>query len=106
MERCPNCSARWDGGANCRRCDMELEGLVAVEKAAERSLARGIGYLAATEPRAARRELARALDLQRTPLAELLLDFARWLEQEPVDSDHATQQPLQPSDEQLPAPLK
>ena len=75
MERCPNCRARWDGGAVCRRCGMELEGLVAVEESAEQAVARAIAYLAAEEHAAAQRELSRALSLHRSPLAERLLAF-------------------------------
>jgi len=99
MERCPNCSARWDGGSACRRCDMALEDLIAVEQAAERSLANGIAHLAIADVHAASRDLARALGLQRTPFAEQLLGFVRRLEQEPADSDHVIQQLSPPSDE-------
>jgi hypothetical protein len=80
MERCPNCRARCDGGANCRRCGMELVGLIAVEGAAERAVALGIAHLAAEEHEAARRELSRALSLHRTPLGERLLAFSARLE--------------------------
>ncbi len=92
MERCPNCSARWDGGVTCRRCEMELDRLLAAERAAERSLVHGIAHLAGGDPEAARVDLGHSLRLQRTPLAELLLRFARRREQDPADSDHAIQQ--------------
>ena len=80
MERCPSCRARCDGNETCRRCGMDLATLIAVERAAERLTLQGAAYLAADDPVAAGRDLTRALGLCRTPLAELLLGFARKLE--------------------------
>lgn len=96
MERCPNCSARWDGGVTCRRCEMELVRLLAAERAAECSLVQGIAHLAGGDPEAARLDLSKSLRLQRTPLAELLLGFTRKREQDPADSDHVIQQSADP----------
>ena len=80
MERCPNCRARWDGSTSCRRCGMDLDLLIAAERAAEHLVARGIAHLAVADPAHARRELTLALALHRTDFAELLLDFADWRE--------------------------
>ena len=83
MERCPNCAARWDGRVTCRRCGMELAGLIRVEQAAESRIARAIAHLEAADPESAHLELNRTLALHRTPFAEHLLGFARWLAREP-----------------------
>ncbi len=77
MDRCPNCAARWDGQAACRRCGMELAGLSEVEQAAESRVAQAIAQLAAANPEAASRSLTQALALRRTPLAEHLLGFVQ-----------------------------
>lgn len=82
MERCPSCRARWDGNTSCRRCGMDLAALLAVERAAEQYTLRGVTQLAAGDPVAARQHLSRALGLHRTPIAALLLGFARTLEAE------------------------
>ena len=79
MERCPNCAARWDGGVICRRCGMELAGLIRVEQAAESLIARAIAHLESADPEAASADLIQALALRRTPLAQHLLCFAQWL---------------------------
>lgn len=77
MERCPNCGARWDGGARCRRCGMELTPLAAVERAAE-GLTRGaVARLAGGDAVGALAALARARALRRDPLVDLLLGLAR-----------------------------
>ena len=80
MEYCPNCRARSEGAASCRRCGMDLGRLIAVEEAAERLTAQGVAHLAAADPRAALRDLGQALGLRHEPFAELLLRFARRLD--------------------------
>lgn len=82
MERCPNCRARRDDGATCRRCGMDLSRLIEVEQAAERLTAQSISRLVLGDPARARGDLIRALRLYRAPLAELLVGFARKLEEE------------------------
>ena len=82
MERCPNCRARRDDGATCRRCGMDLSRLIEVEQAAERLTAQSISRLALGDSARARGDLTRALRLHRAPLAELLVGFARKLEEE------------------------
>ncbi len=77
MERCPNCRARGQDTATCRRCGMDLAKLIAVEQAAERLTALGVVQLAAGDPVAASGDLTRALGLYRTPFARLLLGFAQ-----------------------------
>jgi len=79
MERCPNCRARREEGSTCRRCGLELDKLLQVEAAAERSTLRGIEHLAGGHPKAATADLAAAQDLRRTPFAGLLLCFASLL---------------------------
>lgn len=76
MERCPNCRARGDGNATCRRCGMDLAKLIEVEQAADRLTALGVACLSAGDPAAARRDLTQALGLHRTRLTELVLGFA------------------------------
>lgn len=75
MERCPNCRARTDGSATCRRCGMHLGLLEATEQAAEHWLRRGIEHLAAGAPKAAAQALARSLALRQDPLVEQLLEL-------------------------------
>jgi len=82
MERCPNCRARLDDGATCRRCGMDLAKLIEVEQAAEHFTALSVAHLAVGSPMAARGDLIRALDLHHTPFAELLLDFTRQVQAE------------------------
>ncbi|MBK5966364.1 hypothetical protein CCR95_20320 [Thiocystis minor] len=85
MERCPNCAARWDGRVTCRRCGMELAGLIRVEQAAESLIARAMAHLEAADPEAASADLIQALALHRTPFAERLLNFAQWTAREERD---------------------
>lgn len=84
MERCPNCRARWDGSGTCRRCGMDLSSLLAVERAAERLIARGISRLVVNETRGATSDLTRALELHRAPFTELMLGFIRQINAESV----------------------
>ena len=83
MERCPNCRARGDGTATCRRCGMDLATLIRIDEAAERLLAQGVAHLAAGDPVAAQGKLTRVPGLRAEPLAELLLGFAQTLAEEP-----------------------
>ena len=77
MERCPNCRARVDDAATCRRCGMDLGPLNAVEEAAERLTARGITHLVASDLAAAVRDLDGAIRLRRDSFTELVLGFTR-----------------------------
>ncbi len=75
MERCPNCRARTDGSATCRRCGMDLVPLQSVEQAAEQALRDALMELARGRQGAAARAVRRALLLRRTPLAEQVARF-------------------------------
>lgn len=77
MERCPNCGARCGGNPQCRRCGMELGGLLAIERAAERHLARAVERLGAGDTDAAIGALELSCRLKRTELAEQLLRFQK-----------------------------
>lgn len=77
MERCPNCAARADGSAACRRCGMDLAGLLRVERAAETLRVQAVAHLAANDASAACTALTHSLALHRTPCAERLLGFAQ-----------------------------
>ena len=112
MERCPNCRARGDGSETCRRCGMNLSGLLAVERASEHL--RGISHLAVAETQAAKSDLTRALRLHSAPFTELLLGFAGQLEETGpghltgtnVDSPKLDQSPLSiPADQSLDVPI-
>lgn len=75
MERCPNCRARSDGSANCRRCGMELTLLLRTERAAEQRLREAGSALDAGHQDEALRALRQSLELKHAPLAEHLLEF-------------------------------
>lgn len=92
MDRCPNCKARWDGNATCRRCGMVLSTLLQVERAAENLTIRGITKLVAAETREAKTDFNRALGLLRTPFGELLSGFAQQLESEPGGRSSGSEQ--------------
>ena len=77
MERCPNCRARWDGGATCRRCGMDLTTLLAVERAVETLAARAVAQLAAGAIPAAIDTLTQASRLSTEPFIGHLLAFSR-----------------------------
>ncbi|MCU0834110.1 MAG: hypothetical protein MUC77_06685 [Chromatiaceae bacterium] len=77
MERCPNCGARCDGSASCRRCGLELAPLLAVEQAAEQLMRDALARLAERDATAALSALGRARTLRREPFGGLLLGFAR-----------------------------
>jgi predicted amidophosphoribosyltransferase len=79
MERCPNCRARLGDTATCRRCGMELDRLLEVEKAAERLTAQSVAHLAVGDPEAATDDLTQVLGLHRNPFAEALFGFAKKL---------------------------
>lgn len=83
MERCPNCGARLDANPACRRCGMDLSGLLRVEQAAESLVLQGIERLA-SDPASAAEHFSRSLALRRTALARQLLGFARWAEDRPA----------------------
>ena len=82
MERCPNCRARLDANPACRRCGMDLTNLLRAERAAESLLLQGIERLA-SDPASAAEHFSRSLALRKTPLAQQLLGFARWVEDSP-----------------------
>lgn len=73
MERCPNCAARLTEAPVCRRCGMDLGGLLATEQAAEQLLGRAVADLRTGDYLAARRALRRSLSLRDTALARHLL---------------------------------
>ncbi len=76
MERCPNCRARLEEGAqHCRRCGMELQLLRRTEHAAAVLRERAVAALAAGDPQRARRRLERAQALSADALAGQLLAF-------------------------------
>jgi len=76
MERCPNCRARLEGGAqHCRRCGMELGLLRDTERAAAALLERAVAALAGGDQRRARVCLERARALSADELAGQLLGF-------------------------------
>ncbi|MCB2263239.1 MAG: hypothetical protein LGR52_09940 [Candidatus Thiosymbion ectosymbiont of Robbea hypermnestra] len=93
MERCPNCHARGEDAASCRRCGMDLTKLTAVEQAAERLTALGIAHLATGDPATASNRLTRALGLHRTPLTERLLGFAEQLRKDHLSVPDTVEQP-------------
>lgn len=74
MDRCPNCRARYDGNDTCRRCGMDLDLLLATERAAEHWLLEGIARLTAADPDAAEHALRQSLALRRDALVESLLE--------------------------------
>lgn len=80
MERCPNCRARTDGAAQCRRCGMELASLMRIEQAAEQYLRSALAALAAGQLSAASAALQHAQVLKTQPLASQLLGFIRVLD--------------------------
>ncbi len=82
MERCPNCGARLDANRACRRCGMDLSGLLRAEQAAESLVLQGIERLAA-DPEAAAQLFSRSLALRKTPFAQRLLRFARRVSESP-----------------------
>lgn len=76
MERCPNCRARLEEGAqHCRRCGMELQLLRRTEHAATVLRERAVAALAAGDAQRARRCLERAQALSADALAGQLLAF-------------------------------
>jgi hypothetical protein len=87
MDRCPNCRARWEGGASCRRCGMDLAPLLAVERAAESLLARAVAQIAAGAIEAASHTLEEARGLSADPLAVHLRRFVRSLRADARGSD-------------------
>lgn len=75
MDRCPNCNARYRGGADCRRCGMALDTLLRIEAAAEHHRRQAIAALLAQDSRAARWHCRRALALREDRLTGALLGF-------------------------------
>jgi len=99
MERCPSCRARCDGAETCRRCGMELAGLISVEQAAESLTLRAAARLAAGDAVAARQALTQGLGLYRSPLARLLLGFSEQLmEAERKDPSGVERSPVKNQD--------
>ncbi len=84
MERCPNCRARRDGGPTCRRCGMDLNALLAVERAVETLTARAVAHLAAAAVPAAIDALVQARRLSAEPFTGHLLGFSRDLSMRPL----------------------
>jgi hypothetical protein len=88
MDRCPNCRARLDGAAQCRRCGLELNLLQAADRAGDAALARAIRRLADGDVPGAVRDLERARALSGDPLVPLLLAFARAQSCSEIPADH------------------
>jgi len=99
MERCPNCRARRDDGATCRRCGMDLSALLAVERAVETLAAQAVAQLAAGSIPAAIETLVQARRLSAEPFIGQLLGFALSLDRDAPPRD----QPDVPS--ALPEPV-
>jgi hypothetical protein len=76
MDRCPNCRARYQEGARCRRCRMELGQLLAAEAAADRFLCQALATLAEDDTATAVTMLNHARALRNDLLLDLLLGFA------------------------------
>ncbi|WP_295388775.1 hypothetical protein [uncultured Thiodictyon sp.] len=90
MDRCPNCRARREAEETCRRCGMDLCGLLAVEQAAAGLITHALRQLAAGEVAAAIQTLTRARALNADPFIVHLLGFLRHLADEPsrANQDH------------------
>lgn len=84
LERCPNCRARLDGTAHCRRCGLELELLRRVERARETAIACALRRLAVDDQAGAIAALSAARRLKADPIIDALLGFAQ-ATQRPVD---------------------
>lgn len=74
MERCPNCRARYKGDPVCYRCGCELQPLRRLEAQAER-LERLAVQCLTWDLDMAEQAVAKALRLQRRPLALALRGF-------------------------------
>lgn len=77
MKRCPNCRARYKEGQECRRCGMNLGGLLAIEAQARAREWLAIQQIAADDLAGAEQTLIQTLRLCASPLAERLLGFVR-----------------------------
>jgi hypothetical protein len=75
MERCPVCNARFKDELICYRCGTDLSILVNLESQATALERRAVTLCSAGKLIEARRAAARALELQRGPLARVLLEF-------------------------------
>ena len=82
MERCPNCRARYKGDPVCYRCGCELQRLRRLEARAER-LERLAVQCLTWDLDMAEQAVAKALRLQRRPLALALRGFIRRLARRP-----------------------
>lgn len=77
MERCPNCRARLsEEVSRCPRCDIELEPLYQIERAATQTLQQAIRALLQHRPAQANALLQRSQGLRRSALARRLIDVA------------------------------
>ena len=83
MERCPNCRARTERAATCRRCGMELTLLQATEQAAAALYQSACRALSSGDPAAAAAALERANALLADPLSAHLTRFVRTLASPP-----------------------
>ncbi|MDQ2694934.1 MAG: hypothetical protein M3Z21_06060, partial [Pseudomonadota bacterium] len=77
MERCPNCRARYTGGAGCRRCGMALSALLRIEAQAAAWERFAVERLLAGDLRGTLVAAGESLARQQRPLASMLRDFAR-----------------------------
>lgn len=83
MERCPNCRARYKGDPVCYRCGCELQPLRRLEAQAER-LERLAVQCLTWDLDMAEQAVAKALRLQRRPLALALRGFIGRLARRPT----------------------
>jgi hypothetical protein len=102
MERCPNCRARRDDGATCRRCGMDLSALLAVERAVETLAAQAVAQLAAGSVPAAVDTLLQARRLSAEPFVGQLLGFALSLDRDAPPRDQADVPPAAPDIPDIP----
>jgi hypothetical protein len=77
MDRCPNCRARIEDTASCRRCGLELGLLKAAEQAAEARLDQAVARLARGDHGGAEQALLQSLEMKQLPLAARLLGLVR-----------------------------
>lgn len=75
MEQCPHCRARYRGGTECYRCGMDLSLLLQIEERAQAWERIAVKRLASGDLAQAEVAVARALALQRRPLAVALQGF-------------------------------
>ncbi len=76
MLRCPNCRAKEPGGPRCRRCDMELQHLLAIDAAVDRWVGLAVAFMRGGDMTAAQAPLRRAYGLRHDPFVAAMLGFS------------------------------